>query len=120
MTGTTRQDTPVAIEGGGVELRTRAVGGDLSVAFVQLPQGTDLRPALKGLTDDLCQRPHWGYMIKGRLKMVTKDGEEVYEAGQAFHWPPGHAPVALEDCEYVDFSPTDEFTAVIDHITSQG
>lgn len=120
MTGTTRQDTPVAIEGGGVELRTRTVGGDLSVAFVQLPQGTDLRPALKGLTDDLCQCPHWGYMIKGRMKMVTKDGEEVYEAGQAFYWPPGHAPVALDDCEYVDFSPTEEFTAVIDHITSQG
>ncbi|WP_328347520.1 hypothetical protein [Streptomyces violaceus] len=50
--------------------------------------------------------------------MVTKDGEEVYEAGQAFYWPPGHAPVALEDCEYVD-SPADEFTAVIDHITAQ-
>lgn len=31
-------------------------------------------------------------MIKGRLKMVTKDGEEVDEAGQAFYWPPGHAP----------------------------
>ncbi|MFI1286524.1 hypothetical protein ACH4U5_38220 [Streptomyces sp. NPDC020858] len=61
-----------------------------------------------------------GYMLKGRLKMVTKDGEEVYEAGQAFYWPPGHAPVALEDCEYVDFSPTDDFTAVINHITSQG
>ncbi len=120
MTGTTRQDTPVAIEGGGVELRTRAVGGDLSVAFVQLPQGADLRPALKGLTDDLCQCPHWGYMLKGRLKMVTKDGEELYEAGEAFYWPPGHAPVALEDCEYVDFSPTDDFTTVIDHITSQG
>ncbi|MCX5058984.1 hypothetical protein OOK12_18455 [Streptomyces sp. NBC_00452] len=72
------------------------------------------------MTDDLCQCPHWGYMIKGRLKMVTNNGEEVYEAGQAFYWPPGHAPVALEDCEYVDFSPTDELTAVIDHITSQG
>ncbi|QES47140.1 hypothetical protein DEJ50_04070 [Streptomyces venezuelae] len=120
MTATTRQETPVAIQGGGVELRTQEVGGDLSVAFVRLPQGADLRPAVKGLPDDLCPCPHWGYMLKGRLKMVTKDGEEVYEAGQAFYWPAGHAPVALEDCEYVDFSPTDAFTSVIDHITSQG
>ncbi|MFJ3921484.1 hypothetical protein [Streptomyces sp. NPDC090022] len=120
MTATTRQETPVAIEGGGVELRTQEVGGDLSVAFVRLPQGADLRPAVKGLPDDLCPCPHWGYMLKGRLKMVTKDGEEVYEAGQAFYWPAGHAPVALEDCEYVDFSPTDAFASVIDHITSQG
>ncbi|MFG2715340.1 hypothetical protein ACGFX2_32990 [Streptomyces goshikiensis] len=59
-------------------------------------------------------------LLKGRLKMVTKGGEEVYEAGQAFYWAPGHAPVAVEDCEYVDFSPSDDFTAVINHITSQG
>ncbi|MFE9928826.1 hypothetical protein [Streptomyces sp. NPDC005533] len=120
MTATTRQDTPVVIEGEGVELRTQEVGGDLSVAFVRLPQGADLRPAVKGLPDDLCPCPHWGYMLKGRLKMVTKDGEEVYEAGQAFYWPAGHAPVALEDCEYVDFSPTDAFTTVMQHIASQG
>ncbi|AXE24830.1 hypothetical protein C0216_16465 [Streptomyces globosus] len=119
MTAITRGDTPVAVEGDGVELRTQPAGGDLSVAFVRLPAGADLRPALQGMPDDLCPCPHWGYMLKGRLKMVTKDGEEVYEAGQAFHWPPGHAPVALEDCEYVDFSPTAEFTAVLDHITSR-
>jgi hypothetical protein len=40
----------------------------------------------------------------------------MYTAGQAFYWAPGHVPVALEDCEYVDFSPTEEFNAVIDHI----
>lgn len=120
MTATTRDDTPVVIEGGGVEVRTRAIGEDLSVGFVRFPQGTDMRPALTGLPDGLCACPHWGYMLKGRLKMVTKDGEEIYEAGQAFYWPPGHAPVALEDCEYVDFSPTEAFTTVIDHIKAQG
>ncbi|MEU8843935.1 hypothetical protein AB0D97_33275 [Streptomyces roseus] len=120
MTAMTRQDTPVAIEGDGVEVRTHEIGGDLSVGFVRLPQGADLRPAVKGLPDDLCPCPHWGYMLKGRLKMATKDGEEVYEAGQAFYWPAGHAPVALEDCEYVDFSPTDAFMSVIKHIAAQG
>ncbi|MEV6580344.1 hypothetical protein AB0M92_19510 [Streptomyces sp. NPDC051582] len=108
------------IEDGGVELRTQEVGGDLSVTFVRLPRGAGLRPAVKGLPDDLCPCPHWGYMLKGRPKMVTKDGEEIYEAGQAFYRAAGHAPVALEDCEYVDFSPTDTFMTVIRHITSQG
>lgn len=121
MTATTREDTPVAIEGGGVELRTREIGGDMSVAFVRFPRGTDMGPALKGLADDgLCPCPHWGYLVKGRLKMVTRDGEEVYEAGQAFYWAPGHSPVALEDCEYIDFSPTRAFTEVLDHIKNQG
>ncbi|MGQ0575618.1 MAG: hypothetical protein ACT4RN_15660 [Pseudonocardia sp.] len=37
-------------------------------------------------------------------------------AGEAFYWAPGHAPEALEDCEYVDFSPTRELTKVVEHI----
>ena len=51
-----------------------------------------------------------------QTEMRTADGDQTYTAGQAFYWPPGHVPVALEDCEYVDFSPTEEFNAVIDHI----
>ena len=65
---------------------------------------------LVGLPDDLCQCPHWGYVLSGRLKLRTKDGEEFFEAGQAFYWSPGHAPMALEDSEYVEFSPTGSST----------
>ena len=116
----TRSEAPVAIEGDGVELRVMELGGGLSAGFVSLPAGADLRLATKGLTDDLCQCPHWGYLLKGRLRMHTTSGSETYEAGQAFYWSPGHAPEALEDCEYVDFSPTDEFNHVLDHIKAQG
>lgn len=119
MATTTRNDAPIAIEGGGVELRMQEVGGDMTVAFAKFPKGTDMAPAVKGLPDDLCQCPHWGYLFKGRLKMQTKHGDEIYEAGQAFYWAPGHAPEALEDCEYMDFSPTKEFNEVIDHVKSQ-
>jgi len=59
-------------------------------------------------------------MLKGRLRMHTRDGSQDHEAGQAFYWAPGHAPEALEDSEYVDFSPTDEFNPVISHITGAG
>ncbi|MEO6058934.1 MAG: hypothetical protein ABIQ05_03030 [Candidatus Limnocylindria bacterium] len=41
------------------------------------------------------------------------------EAGDAFYWGPGHAPEALDDCEYVDFSPTEAFARVIAHIKGQ-
>lgn len=116
MRAISRADAPVAIEGDGVELRMFELGGGMTTAFVRVPRGTDFRPALAGLPDDLCPCPHWGYLIKGRVKMYTRDGEEVYEAGQAFYWASGHAPEALEDSEYVDFSPSDEFKHVIDHI----
>ena len=55
MTGISRPQAPVAIEGPGVELRMREVGGGMTTAFVRVAAGTDLRPALKGLPDDLCQ-----------------------------------------------------------------
>ena len=120
MIAVTREEVPVTIEDGDLEVRTQELGGGMTTAFFRVPQGTDLRPALKGLPGDLCQCPHWGYLLKGRIRMYTPDGEQVYEAGQAFYWAPGHAPEALEDTEYVDFSPTEQFTPVLDHIKRQG
>jgi len=117
MKAATKADAPVVIGGEGPEVRLREIGGGISVSFVTLPAGADLRPVTVGLPDDLCPCPHWGFMLKGRLRMHTRDGFEDYEAGQAFYWAPGHAPEALEDSEYVDFSPTDEFNPVISHIT---
>ena len=120
MRSLSRTEVPMAIEGDGVEFRTTPIGGGQSVAFVRLPAGANLAPALVGLPGDLCPCPHWGYMLKGRVMMRTAEGEQVYEAGQAFYWGPGHAPVALEDSEYVDFSPTDEFNHVVEHVRAGG
>ncbi|WSU67462.1 hypothetical protein OG596_19370 [Streptomyces sp. NBC_01102] len=89
-----------------------------------VPTGTvhGVLAALKGLPEDVCPCPHRGYLLKGRLKMRHADSEsyEVCEEGQAFCWAPGPVPEALEDCEYVDFSPTKEFGRVADHVTAQG
>jgi len=41
--------------------------------FVTLRQDSDLAPLLKGLPDDLCHCPHWGYMFKGKLTVRYKD-----------------------------------------------
>jgi hypothetical protein len=89
-----------------VEVRMTEVG-DMTASIIRLAKGTDLAPALVGLPDDRCPCPHWGYMLEGRLLMHTREGDQTYEAGQAFYWAPGHSPVALEDCAYVDFSPTE-------------
>ncbi len=116
MQALTRDDVPVTISNDDVDVRTSEVG-EMTVAFSRRRKGTDLGPALVGLPGDLCQCPHWGYMLSGRLKMRTDHGDTTYDAGQAFYWAPGHAPVAIEDCAYVDFSPTDEFRPVLDHLS---
>jgi hypothetical protein len=106
---------PLEIAGDGVEVRLAEVG-DMTMSFIRLGKGVDLGPALVGLPGDLCQCPHWGYMLEGKLRMRTPDGDKTFEAGEAFYWAAGHAPVAEEDCAYVDFSPTAEFAKVISHI----
>jgi quercetin dioxygenase-like cupin family protein len=56
-------------------------------------------------------------MLKGTVRMHTTGGHQDFAAGEAFYWAPGHAPEALEDSEYVDFSPSTEFQHVLDHLT---
>jgi hypothetical protein len=79
-----------------------------TVNFVSIRQDMDLAPLLKGLPDDQCHCPHWGYVFKGRLVWAFGDREEVYEAGDAFYVPPGHAPRAEAGSEFVQFSPSEE------------
>ena len=69
MSSFTREEVPVAIQDDNAELRT-VEGGDMTIAFMTLKKGANFGPALVGLPDDLCQCPHWGYMLKGQVKMT--------------------------------------------------
>jgi hypothetical protein len=82
-----------------------------TVNFVTIRQDQDLGPMLKGLPDDSCQCPHWGYVLKGRLTWRFADHEEVNKAGDAFYVPPGHVPMAEAGSEFIQFSPSEELRA---------
>ena len=90
---------------GPVEDRHEDVDG-YTVNFVSFRQDIDATPLLKGLPDDRCHCPHWGYVLKGKLTFRFADHEEIFEAGDAFYLPPGHIPVADAGTEFVQFSPT--------------
>jgi hypothetical protein len=80
-----------------------------SVNFTMFHEDIDATPLMKGLPDDRCQCPHWGYVITGKLTFRYADREEIFEAGDAFYTPPGHVPVKHEPgTEIVLFSPADE------------
>ena len=90
--------------------------GELRSMIVSLPTGTDLGPLLQGLPNDLCPCPHWGYIIKGRVRMTYADEVEILRAGDLFYWPPGHTPFVEEDVEFVEFSRPAEHQPVLDHV----
>jgi hypothetical protein len=80
-----------------------------SVNFTLFHEDVDGTPLLKGLPDDRCQCPHWGYVVQGRVTFRFADHDETYEAGEAFYTPPGHIPVKHEPgSEIVMFSPAEE------------
>lgn len=107
---------PVVVSGPGVEIRATEAG-ELTVALVRLDAGHDARPLFRGLPGDLCQCPHWGYVIRGRLRIWTStETFELCGESEAFYWPPGHAPDALEDSEFLEISPTAELGVMQAHV----
>jgi hypothetical protein len=87
-----------------------------SINFVSFKADIDSTPMLKGLPDDRCPCPHWGYVFKGRVTYTFEDREEVHEAGDAFYVPAGHLQRADAGTEYLQFSPADELRTVSETI----
>lgn len=121
-----KNDIPVKIDAPGAMARQQTEFGDATSygtfggEHFSLAAGADLAPLLKGLDGDLCQSPHWGYIIGGELTVKYGDGtEEKAKAGDLIYWPPGHTIKAEQDSELVLFSPQHEHTPVMDHLRRQ-
>jgi hypothetical protein len=99
---------PIEADYGIVSERTDHLD-DYTVNFVSFHADADHAPMLKGLPDDACQCPHWGYVLNGQLTVrYTSGAEEQLNAGDAFYMSPGHVPSATGGTEIVLISPTDE------------
>jgi mannose-6-phosphate isomerase-like protein (cupin superfamily) len=71
----------------------------------------------QGLQGDLCQCPHWGFVLRGRLTTTDEHGaQETVNANDLFYWPPGHNVKVDADAEIVMFSPQHEHSMVISHM----
>jgi mannose-6-phosphate isomerase-like protein (cupin superfamily) len=96
---------------GPVEDRHEDVDG-YTINFLTFRVDIDGAPLLKGLPDDKCNCPHWGYVLKGRVTYRFGDRDEVFEAGDAFYVPAGHTPEVAAGTEYVQFSPSEQLRVV--------
>ena len=87
----------------------RYVGADdYLIAFETFRADADGAPAFRGLPDDRCQCPHWGYVLAGEFTMTFADHSETYRSGDAYYIPPGHLPRVTAGTSVVEFSPAKE------------
>ena len=104
---------------GPVEDRHADLDGGYTVNFVTFADEIDGTDLFKGLPNDQCSCPHWGYVFKGQLRFRTDDGDQVFGPGDAFYLPPGHVPVVAAGTEYVQFSPTTQLHVVSEHMAAR-
>lgn len=91
--------------------------GTISGEYFTLSEGVDTTPLFEGLEGDLCQCPHWGFVLRGRLTTTDAVGvQETVTTSDLFYWPPGHNVRVDADAEIVMFSPQDQHSRVIDHM----
>jgi hypothetical protein len=118
-----KEQIPAKINVPGAVARVAAGFGDatgfgkLGGEYFSLGAGTDIAPLLKGLRDDACHAPHWGYMLSGEVVVTYTDGNvETCWQNDLFYWPPGHSVRVAKDSELILFSPQREHTEVMDHM----
>lgn len=118
-----KDDVDVKMEIPGAVIRQRTEFGDatglgkISGEYFTLSAGVDTTPLFQGLHGDLCQCPHWGFVLRGELIATDAKGvEETVKQNDLFYWPPGHNVKVIVDAELVMFSPQNEHSHVIDHM----
>jgi hypothetical protein len=81
-----------------------------TVDFGSAKAGLVMGPGMfAGLPDQACPCPHWGILLKGEWRIPFTDGRtETVRAGEAYYLPPGHRFEVVQDCEYIEFSPSTE------------
>jgi hypothetical protein len=94
--------------------------GTMSGEYFTLSAGVDTTPLFQGLEGDLCQCPHWGYVLRGQITTTDAKGvRETVHASDLFYWPPGHNVMVDADAEIVMFSPQREHSHVIQHMIAK-
>jgi len=118
-----KADVDVKMEIPGAVIRQRTDFGDatglgkISAEYFSLAAGVDTTPLFQGLEGNLCQCPHWGFVLRGRLTTTDADGaQETVNADDLFYWPPGHNVTVDSDADIVMFSPQHEHSHVIRHM----
>lgn len=91
--------------------------GKMGGEFFSLAAGVDTTPLFIGLEGNMCQCPHWGFVLSGQITTTDAEGkQETVNPHDLFYWAPGHNVMVNKDAEIIMFSPQHEHSMVIDHM----
>ena len=113
MPSVTNESASESIEMDGLEVQLENFVGGYTVCFESHTGDADMSALFRGLPDDRCQFPRWGYVVEGTAEYRFADRTETYTAGHAYYVPPGHTPVHHTGTRIVEFSPTDALGSAI-------
>ena len=108
-----KDDLPVAAEIPGVFESRQAQWGGLTCAIEFVKGPRDFTPEFAELPGGRCQSPHWGYVVKGKARLLYADHEETISSGEIYYLAPGHIPVTEEDCVFIEFSASEEYAKTL-------
>jgi hypothetical protein len=118
-----KEDIAVKMEIPGATIRQQVDFGDatglgkISGEYFSLSEGVDTTPLFEGLEGDLCQCPHWGFVLRGQLTTTDAEGaQETVDKDDLFYWPAGHNVKVNKDADIIMFSPQHEHSHVINHM----
>ncbi|MCU4158282.1 hypothetical protein J1N10_20075 [Carboxylicivirga sp. A043] len=118
-----KEKIEVKMEIAGAVIRQRNDFGDatglgkISCEYFSLSAGVDTTPLFMGLEGNLCQCPHWGYVLSGQLTTTDAKGiKEVVNTNDLFYWPSGHNVLVNVNAEIIMFSPQTQHSHVINHM----
>lgn len=114
-----KENLPVTMEAPRTKMHMQTGWGGMAVAYNVMP-GVDSKPMFKGLPNDSCPAPHWGYMLKGTMHLTYNDGtKETVSTGDLFYMPAGHNATADSEIAWIEFSPEKELKQVFDHLAKK-
>ena len=119
-----KDDIPVKLDAPGATARQSAdfgtADGVLGAEYFSLGAGTDIAPLLQGLDGDLCQAPHWGYVLEGEIVVTYADSEEeTCREETSTSGLPGIPCVSSLTQSWLCLSPRAAHAHVIDHLAAK-
>ena len=118
-----KEDVRVMMDIPGAVARLQTGFGDasgydkMSGEYFSLAAGVDTTSLFEGLEGNLCQCPHWGFVLRGQITTTDASGrQETVGTNDLFYWPPGHNVKVDADADIIMFSPEREHTLVVNHM----